>query len=186
MEPYTPYSGGMEEDHYPNLFPARASSDSPLSHLDLSGDLLASALRNDLAQLKAYSTLTHSQDGGTLAEKVFGQHLEEQKASGHHLGALLSERWRLYHDHIEDLRNEINDLRNRLNMVARPYVILHPMIGANLERALFKLESDARKEQVEFWKDSAEIRDKMLDVAHEYRKGVDRSRLFGQGELESE
>lgn len=185
MEPYRPNSGGVEEDHYSSRYQTRAYSDTPLSHLDLSGDLLASALRYDLAQLKAYSTLTHSQENGTLAEKVFGQQLEEKKASGRHLTSLLSERWKLYHDHIEELRNEINDLRNRLNMVARPYVILHPMIGANIERHLFRLESDARKEEIEFWKDSAEIRDKMLDVAHEYRKGVNRSRLFGQEELDS-
>jgi hypothetical protein len=101
------------------------------------------------------------------------------------LSNLLSERWRLYRDHIGELRDEISRLKNRLYLASRPYVIDHPMRQANLERNLMKLESDARKEEIDFWKDSMEIRDKLLDVAHEYRKGVTRSRLFGRGEEES-
>ncbi|MCA9441311.1 MAG: hypothetical protein KC964_10925 [Candidatus Omnitrophica bacterium] len=158
------------------------SEKKPLTYLDLSPELLSSALRNDLEALNAYSQVDYPKVEGTLAQKVFGQQVEEQKTSSRHLGELLSERWNLYRIHIGELRDEISRLKNRLNLASRPYVIDHPMRQANLERNLLKLESDARKEEIEFWKDSMGIRDKILDVANEYRKGVSRSRFFGSGE----
>ena len=184
MESYSSYSKGREWNRY-QRYSEVDSEGKPHSHLDLSPELLTSAIRQDLETLKAYTHVTYPKIEGTLADKVFGQQVEVQKASGHHLSNLLSERWRLYRDHIGELRDEISRLKNRLYLASRPYVIDHPMRQANLERNLLKLESDARKEEIDFWKDSMEIRDKLLDVAHEYRKGVTRSRLFGRGEEQS-
>lgn len=181
MESYSWYSKEREWNGY-QRYSEGNSDEQPLPHLDLSPELLASALRKDLASLTAYSHVTYPKIEETLADKIFGQQVAEQKASGHHLSNLLSERWRLYQDHIGGLRDEISRTKNRLYLASRPYVVLHPMHQINLERQLLKLETDARKEEIEFWKDSMELRDKMLDVAHEYRKGVTRSRLFGRGE----
>jgi len=135
-----------------------------------------------LDDLRAYSNIEYPKVESTLAQKVFGQQMEEHKASARHLSKLLSERWDLHRTHLEELRDGISRLKNRLYLASRPYVIDHPMRQANLERNLLKLESDSRKEEIDFWKDSMEIRGKMMEVANEYRKGVNRSRFFGGGE----
>ena len=184
MESYAWYSKGKDRKSY-RSYSGEDSEDTPISYLDLSPELLSSALRDDMEALKAYSHVEDPKGEGSLAQKVFGQQVDEQKASGRHLSGLLEERWRLYRDHIGELRDEISRTKNRLYIASRPYVIDHPMRQANLEKFLLKLESDARKEEIDFWKDSIDLRDKMWDVANEYRKGVNRSRLFGRGEAQN-
>ena len=48
----------------------------------------------------------------------------------------------------------------------------------SLEKLLFQLEKEKRKEQLDFWKDLVELRDDMLENALAYRAVQRRADLF--------
>jgi len=114
-----------------------------------------------------------------LAERVFGNQLARDRLTASHVGHLLQERSLLYHNHMKDIRRRINQVGNRISSLSRPYTIRTPQQVAGFERLRLQLESDERKEQLAFWKDTAELRDKLLDTSINYRATLDRASLLG-------
>lgn len=183
----------MDSSTAPGKYPYNSRDPPPESdgrtgipYIDLSADLLNSSLNRDLSSLISHTDFSQSASGGTLAKKIFGQLLAEQRLTGKHLAHLLTERWKLYVDHTSELREEISRMKNRLAFASRPYTVTNPQLASSLEKLLLKLEADERKEEIDFWKDSVEIRDKLLEASNEYRRTSDRGRIVGEAEVKSE
>lgn len=119
-----------------------------------------------------------SQMGKTLAQRIFGAQIGQNRFSARHFDTLLDERLRLYREHQADLQEEINQLRNRLKISGGPYSIVPAQVTSNLQRNLLKLEADQRKHQIDFWKDSTEIRAKLLENTLDYQSTQNRVRIL--------
>lgn len=143
--------------------------------------LYAPRLKDDLNILSAYASETQPA-GYSLVQKVFGQQLEQSKVRISHLGHLLQERAVIYNTHMYDLNQQGNDLKNLLTIARRPYGFHTLQQIASLEKVALSSESEERRERLAFWKDTAEIRDRMLDSAIEYRSTRGRANLFAPPE----
>ena len=64
-----------------------------------------------------------------------------------------------------------------------------PMDGgrrqSNLEKLLIQIESDKRREELQFWKDTFEIRQLIFEKVQEYAQTKDRASMLGSVEGEN-
>jgi hypothetical protein len=150
--------------------------------VDLPEPLDSYSLKMDIATLSAYATDTVQTQSGSLSERIFGPQLGKAKTNARHVGHLLSERWRLYCLHLEEIGELTSDLKGRLDMLRRPYHLHPPQLALGLERMLIQLQGQEREERLAFWKDSAELRDRLLESATEYGAVRSRASLLSPGE----
>ena len=170
---YSLYSREYAES--PLDIPAEAPRFAYLSGVE---KIYPSPLDNDLQEMAIHVNEATKPQSGILSQRVFGQQLDQTKTTAKHLGNLLAERWKIYRAHVQELQEEISDAKNRLTFASRPNSITPPQQATNLEKMLFRLESERRKEQTDFWKDSAELRGKMWETVHEYRATSNRAHLL--------
>jgi nitrate reductase assembly molybdenum cofactor insertion protein NarJ len=114
----------------------------------------------------------------SLADRIFGRQLEEKQLWTAHFENILGERNRIYHHQMEEIQEEISHLKGRLESLSRPYSIHPPQLKTQLERILWQTGNEQRREQVRFWKDLLDIKDRMIQNSIEYRQTQDRSTLL--------
>lgn len=119
---------------------------------------------------------------GSISQQVFGNHVKQQYLSLKHAGNLFYERCRLHDRHIKDINHrhlEIQkkkfgvEINNSGDMAKRL---------SNLESQLLQLESQKRDEQLAFWKDTVELREKLFENADSYRQAKQRIDIFSDVE----
>jgi hypothetical protein len=121
----------------------------------------------------------------TLAEQVFGQQKREHRTSLKHLVNLLYERSRLHHRHLADIDHRLMDCHSRLS-IARMLSPARPDLEqVNLERLIVALEKDRRKAELDFWKDSKDLREGLFEGAMEYGAASRRARMLSGLEEEN-
>jgi len=147
--------------------------------------LYSDSLKRDLNNIIHHASESPPAGGTSLAARVFGGQLGQAKVKAQHLGHLLDERWQLYRRHMDDLQVQISDFKNQLHFARRAPLqhTLQQIVG--LERLVTQVEAQQREEQLAFWKDSAELRDRLLESALEYRAARHRAGLLGIPEEES-
>lgn len=180
MEEYRiPYQENVSYPSQWQLYPANSDSLPDHPYLRLT-DYRSDALSRYAEPPKyGLSAIVENDGSKTLAERIFGAQMGQNRYTAHHLGKLLRERHRIYREHQGDLQEEINNLSNRLKIGGGAYSVIPPQVTANLQKNLLKLESDQRKEQIDFWKDSMEVRAKMLETTLDYQSTLSRARILG-------
>jgi len=136
-------------------------------------DLLQKAL-SPLEKSAAYS----------IADQVFGSQKQLEYLSLKHLANLFYERCKLHKQHIKDIDHrhiqiqekkfgvEINNFPDRGKRLS------------NLESQLLQLEQQRRDEELAFWKDTAELREKLFEKAAIYRAAKHRYSVFSDVEAQ--
>jgi len=104
----------------------------------------------------------------SIAEQVFGSQARQQRLSMKHLANLLEERVRLHQRHLKDIAHRDIHIQERLFGAQLHWKLDNGRRATNLEKILVELDKDKRQEELAFWKDTAELRTKMFELAGEY------------------
>jgi len=113
----------------------------------------------------------------TIAEAVFGRQKDEKSVSLKHLNNLLKERSRLHVKHMNDIRHRWTECQDLLGG-ARINRLTSDKRMSNLESRLVQLESEERKTELDFWRDTAELRKDLFEAKKEYSAVSNRELLF--------
>ena len=145
------------------------------------------SLQKDIPLLQESLTPSPETPGypATLADQVFGHQKREQRISVKHLINLLYERSRLHYRHLQDIDHRLMDCHSRLSIARMLSPIRADMEQVNLERLIVALEKDRRKEELGFWKDSADIRKELFEHTKEYGATARRARMLSGLEAEN-
>ena len=120
----------------------------------------------------------------SISEQIFGNQMKLQYTGLKHTANLFYERCNLHKQHIQniDCRHieaqerkfgvEINNFPDKTKRLS------------NLENQLLQLESQRRDEELGFWKDTVELRDKLFESADDYRAAKHRYSVFSDVEAD--
>ncbi len=145
------------------------------------------------ADEKTQDTVSFGRDANTLAQmltpveippytpivdQLFGGQTRQLRLSLEHLANLLNERSKLHKRHIADI--------NHRNMHTQGLLFGARLNGrldgyknaARFEQMIAQLEEQKRREDLQFWKDSMEVRELMFESAKEYHALSHRAALF--------
>jgi hypothetical protein len=166
------YSAKQTEPDYP-LFLQWPSS-SYLEKFKPDADLLQKALSP--VEKSAYS----------IADQVFGNQTRQQHTNLAHLGNLLEERSRIYHEHVRDIDHRNLEIQEKLFGVQINYFPDRAKRLSNLEGQLLNLEQQRRDEELAFWKDTVELRQGLFESAAAYKDAKHRYSVFSDVEAQYE
>jgi len=110
--------------------------------------------------------------------QVFGNQLRLEKFSAEHLANLLYERAALYARHMKDITSSHLKVQEQLfcERINSPQQATRRQMA--LETLLVRLESDRRRAELDFWKDTQEIRQGLFEKAGAYQAASHRARLL--------
>jgi len=122
----------------------------------------------DYALLKeALSAYTGPREA-TLAERVFGSQVRQQRISLTHIANVLYERALLHDKRLRDIEHRLTDLLDRLSVLKMHFPVDGGRSQQQLEKLIIELERQRHEEQTSFWKDNTEIRHQLFEGASEY------------------
>jgi hypothetical protein len=128
------------------------------------------------------SLSTFEKPSYSIAEQVFGNLKEQQYIGLKHLSHLFYERTKLHQQHTHDINHshmQIQDKKFCAEINRSPDNVKRL---SNLENQLLQLEQQRRDEELAFWKDSVELRDKLFESAAAYKQAKQRYSIFSQVE----
>lgn len=142
------------------------------------GDDTSDAFRRDALTLAEMLRPVYLPADTPLAQQVFGSQMRQQKLSVEHILNLINERTVLHKRILDDIAHSHMDMQGQL-YGAR----LHANMDGHARelkvlRFLLQLDEQRRREEVDFWKDTAELREKLFEVAGEYQALRHRTSVF--------
>ena len=103
-----------------------------------------------------------------MAEQVFGHQALKEKLGLKHLTEVLRERYQLHTRHISEIKHRNMQCQEQLCIARWNSKLDGGRRALFQERLLLDLEEKQRKEELDFWKDTSEIRQEILERASEY------------------
>jgi len=134
----------------------------------------------DLLQ-KALSPLEKSTTY-SVADQVFGNQKQLGYLGLKHLANLFYERCKLHDQHIKDIDHSHLQVQGRLFGVKINNFPDRAKRLSTLENQLLQLEGQRREEEVAFWKDTVDLREKLFESASSYKAANHRYSLFSDVE----
>ncbi len=116
--------------------------------------------------------------GSSVADEVFGQQKEHEYTGMKHLVNLLQERSTLHRQHLYDIDHRHLQVQEELFGVRINFNADRSKRLTALEGQLLQLEQQRREEELAFWKDTVEIREKLFESAGAYRTSKHRYAIF--------
>jgi hypothetical protein len=123
---------------------------------------------SDAALLRQTLTMYAKPEAQSVAEEIFGSQARQQQISLKHLANILYERALLHKNHVKDIDHRLMQSQEKLSILKMHFPVDGGRTQQNLERLLLDLEKQRRDEELNFWKDSTEIRQKLFDGAIAY------------------
>ncbi len=119
----------------------------------------------------------------SIHEQVFGGQIQKQKYTLSHHSQNVQQRGKLHKKHISDLKSKISGLQEKLSILR--LLTPGPPGGdeIKLQGQIQQLEKQMRDEELNYWKDAAEIKFDSLETALQYDAANRRSGLFMGMEL---
>jgi len=118
----------------------------------------------------------------SLADQVFGNQKQLEYVSLKHLANLFYERSKLHKQHIGDIDHKHLQIQEDLFGVKINNFPDRARRLSGLEAQLLQLEQERRQEELAFWKDTAELREKMFEGAATYSAAKHRYSVFSRVE----
>ena len=144
------------------------------------------AMQHDAGTLAEFLTPAYFSESESTAELVFGPQTHRLKLSLEHVANLIAERSRLHKRQHDDINARHLQIQERL-FGARLHARLDGYRRATkLEQVLLQLDEQRRREEVQFWKDTVELRDKLFEQAGDYHALHQRRSLLESFELGGE
>lgn len=123
--------------------------------------------RLDAALLKEALSPYAGRRDATLAEQVFGSQARQGRIGLAHLANILHERALLHRTRLRDINHRLVDCQDRLS-VLKMNSLGESKAQQHLEKLILELESQQHEEEINFWKDSTEIRQQLFENAATY------------------
>lgn len=114
----------------------------------------------------------------SLASRIFGNQLRQQKLSVRHLGNLFYERASLYSRHVRDITSRHMNVQEEIYKERLMSPVQASRRQVALEAMLVDLEKEKRKEELEFWKDSKDVREALFESAGDYQSSSHRVHML--------
>jgi hypothetical protein len=114
----------------------------------------------------------------SMSEQVFGNEMKHQYFGLKHLANLFYERCRIHNQHIKDIDHSHIQVQERKFGAEINRTPENAKRLTTLEGQLLQLESARREEELAFWKDTADLREKMFETAGLYRDVKHRYSIF--------
>jgi hypothetical protein len=125
-------------------------------------------LKPDFALLKEALASYPSRGIPTVAEQVFGNQARQQKIGLKHLVNILYERAVLHRSHLKDIDRRLMDCQEKLSIIKMHFPVDGGRSQQNLEKLIIDLEKQRHDEELNFWKDTTEVREKLFEQANVY------------------
>ena len=114
----------------------------------------------------------------SIADQVFGNQKKSEYLGLKHLANLFYERCKLHKQHIQEIdRSHIKIQENLFGVKINNFPDKARRLS-NLEGQLLHLESQRRDEELAFWKDTVELREKLFEGAATYKAANHRYSVF--------
>jgi len=113
-----------------------------------------------------------------ISQQIFGNEAKQQHIGIEHLANLFYERCRLHKKHIDEIQDRHLEVQGSLYGAVINKTPDRAKRMSALETQLFQLENAKREEELAFWKDTAELRQKLFETAGTYRAAQQRYHLF--------
>jgi hypothetical protein len=137
----------------------------------------ANLLQRALSPLE--KSMTHS-----IADQVFGNQKQSEYLSLKHLANLFYERCKLHKQHIKEIdRTHIKVQENLFGVKINNSPDKARRLS-NLEGQLLQLESQRRDEELKFWADTVDLREKLFEGASTYKDAKHRYSVFADVEAD--
>jgi len=107
-------------------------------------------------------------ESSTVAEQVFGTQARQQKLGLKHLANIFYERALLDAKHLKEIDRRLMNCHEKLSIFKMHFPVDAGRTQQNLERLVVQLEEERRAEEINFWKDTTEIRQKLFEDAGAY------------------
>jgi hypothetical protein len=164
------YSAKQEEPDYP-LLPQWPANDN-FEKFKPDADLLQ----------KVLSPVKES--ANSIADQIFGNQKQQEYTSLQHLTNLNHERAKLHKQHIQDIDHRHLQIQEKLFGVKINFFPDRARRLSNLEGQLLQLEQQRRDEELAFWKDTVELREKLFESASSYKDAKHRYSVFSNVEAQ--
>ena len=133
----------------------------------------------DAALLKEALSPYASRRDTTLAEQVFGSQARQQKIGLGHLANILYERAVLHKRHLWNIDRRLTECQDRLSVVKMYFPVDGGKAQQHLEKLIIELEKQRHDAEIDFWKDTAEIRQQLFENAATHSAAKRRQDIFG-------
>ena len=120
----------------------------------------------------------------SLADQVFGNQKQLEYLDLKHGANLFYERCKLHNQHIQEIDRRHIEIQERKFGVEINHFPDRTRSLSNLESQLLQLEQGRRDEELAFWKDTVELRQKLFESAGAYRAAKHRYSVFSDVEGE--
>ena len=114
----------------------------------------------------------------TISDQIFGNEMKQQYFGLKHLAHLFYERCKLNKRHMDDIRHRHLQVQSDKFCVIINKSPDSTKRLSSLESQLLQLESAKREEELAFWKDTSDVREKLFETAILYRNAKHRYSIF--------
>ena len=142
------------------------------------------AFRPDAELLREAMRSPEASNLYTIADQIFGTQKQHKYVGLKHLANLFYERCRLHKQHVHDIDHRHRQAQEKLFGVVINNFPDKAKRQSTLETQLLQLEGQRRDEELAFWKDTADLREKLFEGAAQYRDAKHRYSVFAGVEVE--
>jgi hypothetical protein len=136
----------------------------------------------DLLQ-KALNPETEDKDK-TVSEQIFGNEIKQQYISLKHMANLFYERCKLNKQFFREIDRRHLEIQGKRFCAEINHTPENAKRLSNLEGQLLQLEQSRRDEELAFWKDAVELREKLFENSVDYRAAKHRESIFSDVEAD--
>ena len=120
----------------------------------------------------------------SVSEQIFGNDIKQQYTGLKHAANLFAERCQIHRNHIQEIDRRHLEAQEKLFGVKINNSSDKSKRLTSLEGQLAQLEKERREEELAFWKDTVELREKLFEGAGNYKDAKHRSQIFSDVEAE--
>jgi hypothetical protein len=120
----------------------------------------------------------------SIADQVFGNQKQQEYTNLLHIRNLIRERSELHKQHIRDIDHRHMQTQEKLFILKINNSPDKARRQSTLETQLLQLEQQRRDEELAFWKDTTELREKLFDSATAYKDAKHRYSVFSNVEAQ--
>ncbi len=120
----------------------------------------------------------------TVSEQIFGNEIKQQYISLKHAANLFYERCKLNKQHIQDIDQRHLEIQEKKFGAEINHTPENSKRLTSLEGQLLQLEQARRDEELAFWKDTVELREKLFENSIDYRAAKQRESIFSDVETD--
>ena len=118
----------------------------------------------------------------SVAQQVFGLELKKHYTHLRHIANLLTERAQLHKRHLKEIDKRHIEAQEKMFGAQINHTSDRNKRISSLEGQLAQLEKERRDEELDFWKDTVDIRQQLFENGWQYRDSLQRTQVFSDVE----